>query len=83
MDSGGALLSMYIENINHCIKEKSNKISQYQNRYNKWWLLLVDFMMWGLDENDISIVKPSISTLGLFDRLFIISFSNGKLLFDM
>ncbi len=38
-DSGGALLSMYIDNITHCINEKSNKVSSYLNRYEKWWLL--------------------------------------------
>ncbi len=83
MDSGGALVSLYIENINHCISDKSTKISDYQNRYDKWWLLLVDFMMWGLDEDEIPVVKSGISSLRSFDRLLIISYGFGRLLFDM
>lgn len=47
-DSGGWLVPMYVDNISHCIQEKSAKIARYEDRYDKWWLLLVDFLGWGI-----------------------------------
>lgn len=82
-DSGGALLSMYIDNINHCVDQKTIKVNPYLNRYKEWWLLLVDSMGWRLDNKDSSFVKSNINSLGNFNRMQIISYGNGRLLFDM
>ena len=41
-DSGGHVLSIYVKNANHCINEKTQKISSFRERYPKWWLILVD-----------------------------------------
>lgn len=82
-DSGGALLQMYIDNINHCIDQKSKKIGPYLNMYKDWWLLLVDVMGWGLDIKDNSLVKSKINSLKNFNRMVIIRYGNGQFLLDM
>ena len=73
IDAGGQIPQMYATNIQYCIKEKSIKIKQHKKRYNEWWLVLVDNMRWDLDRNDINEITYSITSLGLFERLSIIS----------
>ena len=82
-DSGGAVLQMYIDNINHCIDHKSTKIDPYLNIYKDWWLLLVDVMGWGLDIQESKIVKSKINSLKNFNRLVIIRYGSGQFLLDM
>ena len=82
-DSGGAILPMYIDNINYCIKQKSMKIDPYLNRYKEWWLLLIDALGWGLDSKESSFVKSEISGLKNFNRMVIIRYGNGKFILDM
>lgn len=36
LDSGGFVAHMYIENINHCIAEKTKKIQAYKSNYCEW-----------------------------------------------
>src|SRR5687767_4270989 len=47
-DAGGGVIPVYIENIRHCIAEKSSKIERYKSKYKEWWLYLVDYMELGL-----------------------------------
>jgi len=49
-DSGGWVAPIYIENINHCIAEKTNKIQYFKSKYSEWWLILVDFLLGGIGE---------------------------------
>ncbi|MHA1235955.1 MAG: hypothetical protein ACTSQL_12855 [Promethearchaeota archaeon] len=82
-DSGGAILPMYIDNINYCIEQKSKKIEPYFNKYEEWWLLLVDVMGWGLDIKDNAFVKSKINSLKNFNRMLIIRYGDGQFLLDM
>jgi hypothetical protein len=49
-DCGGWVGPLYVENINHCIMEKTNKILPYKSNYSEWWLVLVDFLIGGIGE---------------------------------
>lgn len=75
-DTGGWIIPMYIENIQHCISEKSEKIISYFQRYEEWCLYLVDVMMWDLDEYDVNEITKNIQDLGNFDKVNIIR--NGE-----
>jgi len=81
-DSGGAILPMYIDNINYCIEQKSKKINPYLNKYKDWWLLLVDVMGWGMNIKDSAFVKSNINSLGNFNRMVIIRYGDGQFLLD-
>jgi hypothetical protein len=82
-DAGGGVISVYIENIRHCIVEKSSKIKQFKSRYKEWWLYLVDYMQLGLDYGDIEKVKSAISDLGEFNKVAIIHYTGEFLLFEI
>lgn len=82
-DSGGSLVPMYVDNISYCIREKSLKIAPYEDRYDTWWLLLVDFMGWGLDDRDELHIRSRIPSLERFDRLIVIDSQDGGLCLDL
>jgi hypothetical protein len=79
LDSGGWLVPMYIDNISYCIGEKSQKIAPYQHRYEIWWLLLIDFMGWGLNNLEKSELISGILSLGRFNRVIVIGNQHGEL----
>lgn len=81
MDAGGFIVSNYIENINLCIQEKNLKVNSVSQNYKEWWLLLVDTLGWGLDQNDILEVKNHLHTLGHFHQLILIAW-NGQFLMN-
>lgn len=78
-DAGGWVVASYIENLRHCIIEKSAKVAQYLPKYSEWWLYLVDYMGWGLDTRETKNLLSSINDIGNFHRVFIIS-SDGEVL---
>jgi len=51
-NSGGLVVSNIYHNLKLVIKEKERKILKYYNRYPEWWLLLIDFIGYGLDDFD-------------------------------
>jgi hypothetical protein len=82
-DSGGWLIPMYADNISHCIREKSLKIAPHKDRYDTWWLLLVDFLGWGISDSEESDLRSMIPSLGRFDRVILIDNQHGKLRLDL
>lgn len=50
--SGGWLIDEIDKNLNACIREKSNKISKYFQKYPEWWLIFSDHIGYGLDGFD-------------------------------
>jgi hypothetical protein len=60
-DSGGWVSSLYVENINHCIAEKTKKIQAYKSKYCEWWLVLVDFLLGGIGEPEKTFVIQHIN----------------------
>lgn len=82
-DSGGALVSMYVHNVSYCIRQKSAKIAPYEDRYDIWWLLLVDFMGWGIDDREESELRSRIPSLERFGRVIVIDNQRGRLRLDL
>jgi hypothetical protein len=77
---GGFIIPIYFENINHCIDEKNKKIDNYKQKYNEWWLILVDHLCNDLEASDIEQIKNNIGDLGNFCKLIIITKDNFELL---
>jgi len=82
-DAGGWVVPVYIENIRHCITEKSSKIKQYKLRYKEWWLYLVDFMELGLDQEVVKEMKSAISDLGEFNKVAVVNYMGEFLRLDL
>lgn len=56
-DSGGFIVGEIYRSLNIIIEEKVLKIKPYQKKYNDWWLLLIDHMGFGLDDQEINQLK--------------------------
>jgi len=65
-DSGGFAADLYIRNIQHCVNEKTAKVSPYQKKYPRWWFILVDCL--GLfspdDPEDVEELETVTNALG-------------------
>jgi hypothetical protein len=77
---GGFVIPIYTENINHCIDEKNKKIENHKQKYNEWWLILVDHLYNDLESFDIEQIKNNIGNLGKFRKLIIIAKDNFEIL---
>lgn len=72
-DSGGWVLSLYIENIKHSLQEKIGKILPYKNDFPKWWLLLVDRIGFTFHDDEIDELKKYVGKIEQFEKVIIVS----------
>jgi len=82
-DAGGGNISVYVENIRHCIVEKSFKVSNRLQTYREWWLYLVDYLELGLDANETSKVVKMVDYIGNFNKVIVLSFDGKNILATM
>lgn len=80
-NQGGFVISTYIENIQYCINEKTGKILDYLQRYDKWWLFLVDHLLLDPDNDEITKIKSNVQDLGCFQKVCIIR--NAEIYFTL
>jgi hypothetical protein len=81
-DEGGCVVSTYLENIHHCVLDKSEKIRKFKHEYRMWCLYLVDYLSLGLDLEIISKIKNMVKTLGEFDKVVLLNL-NGEKIFEI
>lgn len=79
-DAGGWVTQVYVDNIRHCIDEKSTKISERLENYHEWWLYLVDCMELGLDQQEFLEVVQRVGGTGSFDKVVVIDYHGKKAL---
>lgn len=72
-DAGGFVYDMLSRNIDHCIREKSKKVSEYKSRYESWWLVLVDHIDYCLSKEELHSVKESRKKDDYWDKIVIVS----------
>ncbi|MFW5794862.1 MAG: hypothetical protein ACOCV1_05220 [Bacillota bacterium] len=73
LDTTGWVLDIFTKNIKLCIEEKTIKISKHRHKYNKWWLYLVDYICYGLNKSEKSIIEDKINIKNKWDKVVIIS----------
>jgi len=79
-DAGGWIIRVYVDNIRHCINEKSSKISERLEKYNKWWLYLVDYMGLGLNQREFLEVVQNVDNTGSFDKVVVLDYYGQNVL---
>lgn len=74
---GVAVLSELESNIKAAIKEKSQKIKDRKNDFDKWWLILIDHICYvpysGLTQTELENLRTSIRVEKPWSRIIIIS----------
>lgn len=71
--SGGFLLAEMERCIQDHVAEKTLKIAPYRSRYSEWWLILVDFIGYGLDSFDQEMFHDQVAIQHQWDKLIIIA----------
>jgi hypothetical protein len=60
-ERGGFLFDEIKRSATICIDKKTGKIKKYRAKYSVWWLVLVDFIAYGLDDLDVQQFKSQVS----------------------
>lgn len=76
--SGGFILDQVLENLAHCINEKSNKISNYRSQYNEWWLAFPDHIGVDLMDHEELEMRRRAPTGHGFSKIIILDVYNPK-----
>lgn len=72
-DSGGFELPEMAKNILICINEKTQKVSDYRDKYKEWWLILVDYIAYGLNESDQVELRSMVEVPRTWDRIVLVN----------
>ena len=72
-DSGGWVLAELLENIPICIEDKTKKVSRFRDKYSLWWLLLVDYIGYGLNTVDRTQLRSLVDVSGTWDRIILVN----------
>jgi hypothetical protein len=59
-DSGGWVLAEMDRNLEICLEEKTHKVSRVRHRYPEWWLVLIDYIGYGLDDFDRQLFRDQV-----------------------
>jgi hypothetical protein len=82
-DRGGWVVDDYRANIQLCSDEKAAKVANYRAKYATWWLLLVDFIGYGLDEFDREQLKRSAPIAHGWNKIVVINPSDPSHAFEV
>ena len=77
-ECGGFVLFEFKKNLEHCVKEKSEKVKDHYNKYASWWLVLVDQIAYGFDESEKEELKSMLSTNPSWDKIIILGSLSGN-----
>jgi hypothetical protein len=77
-ESGGFVLSEFKRNFDHCVKEKSEKIKGHYDKYTSWWLVLIDTIAYGFDEDDKNEIKLMVTMNPVWDKVIVLDGIKGK-----
>ncbi len=82
-ESGGFVLAEFKKNFDRCIKEKTEKIKDYYDRYASWWLVLVDKIAYGFDQAEKEQIKSMVDMDPSWDKVIVLDSLNGKNLLEI
>jgi hypothetical protein len=73
-----SVLSVYLDNINYCISEKSKKISKKLEEFETWHLYLIDNIFPDNSNHEKKELLPYINNLGNFNEIILLNFSGDR-----
>ncbi len=76
-DAGGRVIGILERNIKHCIAEKEIKVERYLDKYEEWWLILVNhityYLLCDLESFEQDQLKKEIHVNTPWSRITIVS----------
>ena len=71
-ESGGWVFQEIATNLEFCIREKTQKIARFREKYPAWWLVLPDRISYGLGSFDQEQFRKQISVAHDFDKIVLL-----------
>jgi hypothetical protein len=71
-DSGGFMVAELYKSLNIIIEEKELKIEPFRNKYDEWWIVLIDHMGFGIADEDIRKLKSLPINNHIFKKIIIL-----------
>jgi hypothetical protein len=81
--SGGWVVGKLATSLSHALTEKETKVLPFKAKYHKWWLILVDHVSWGTDENDRRQLRLTGPFRHTFDKVYIVNPENIEDYFEL
>jgi hypothetical protein len=72
-DSGGGVVSNIYENLQIIINEKQKKVIPHLEKFDSWWLILVDYISYGLSNYDLQQLNSLPPLKHSFDKIILLS----------
>jgi hypothetical protein len=82
-ESGGFVLPEFKKNFDYCMKEKGAKIKEHYNRYDSWWLVLVDRIAYGFSEADKKEIKAMVRINSIWAKVIVLNSLNGNNILEL
>jgi hypothetical protein len=84
-DAGGAILAEVERNLRLCIEEKERKTAPYRDRYDEWWLVLINYVDLHMEAEDYEtfIVGSAPPIAHSFNRIILIDFRDYRHWFEV
>lgn len=74
LDNGGFVVSeIYKSLVEKIIPEKTNKIKKNREKYKNWWLALVDYIGYGISEDELKLLLTPPTISHDWDKIIIVN----------
>lgn len=70
---GGWVIEQLEAAIRHALADKDSKVQAFKAKYRRWWLVLVDHVSWGTDDNDRRLLRKTGPFVHSFDKVFVVN----------
>lgn len=70
-DSGGWVMDELEKNLKLIVPEKYKKIETFRSKYNEWWLVLPNYIHYGMDEYDVEQFNTHVKFQHDWDKVII------------
>ena len=72
-ERGGWIVEQLGTAIRHALADKESKLKGFKAKYCRWWLVLVDQVSWGTDDNDRQQLRETGPFVHSFEKVFIVN----------
>ena len=83
LQSGGFVISDVAKNLKLCIQEKTKKLEKFRDTYPEWWLILPDYVGYGLDEFDRQVFLRDVTIIHNFNKVILLNPLDPKNAFEV
>lgn len=83
LDLSGFILSKIEENLKYIITKKTTKISKYQEKYEEWWLILPDYIGYGLKDFEYQKLRESFNEITPWKKVILVNPLNPQSYFEL